>query len=371
MKSALVVGGTGPSGPHLVAGLLDRGFEVEIFHTGRHEIDEMPDVRHRHGDPFSADDIASAFEGLNADVVIATYGRVRLIAEAAAGECRQFISVGGTPVYKGFVPPDVNHPRGLQALFREDAELVPPEGIEGALYGAGAVRRTEDAVFDLGKSGAFGASVFRYPSIYGPRNPHAWEWSSVKRILDGRTFMVVPDGGLAVHSRLSSWNAAESILLAVDHPGKAAGRAFNCADDDQFSRAQWHEMIIEHMGGQVEMVSVPGDIPSPGWGLVVFKYDCSPHVIPDTTSIRTLLGYVDAVPARQGLAKTVDWLVANQNDSVSWTVLDPFDYEAEDTFIEAWMNARDAIAESAERYVKLPAMPLPQTATGKGPEAST
>ena len=55
MVKALVVGGTGPTGPHVVNGLLDRGFEVSILHTGAHESPEIPaQVEHIHTDPLIA-----------------------------------------------------------------------------------------------------------------------------------------------------------------------------------------------------------------------------------------------------------------------------------------------------------------------------
>ena len=55
MKTALVIGGTGPTGPYVVNGLLDRGFQVTILHTGRHETDLIgPEVEHIHTDPFNA-----------------------------------------------------------------------------------------------------------------------------------------------------------------------------------------------------------------------------------------------------------------------------------------------------------------------------
>ena len=44
-SSALVVGGTGPTGPHILDGLLERGFDVTIFHRGTHEPPDLPDVR--------------------------------------------------------------------------------------------------------------------------------------------------------------------------------------------------------------------------------------------------------------------------------------------------------------------------------------
>ena len=52
MMRALVVGGTGPTGPFLVCGLLHRGYHVTMLHRGTHEIPEIPpEVEHLHADP--------------------------------------------------------------------------------------------------------------------------------------------------------------------------------------------------------------------------------------------------------------------------------------------------------------------------------
>ena len=45
---ALVIGGTGPSGPYIVNGLLDRGYEVTILHGGQHEVEFAQPVEHIH-----------------------------------------------------------------------------------------------------------------------------------------------------------------------------------------------------------------------------------------------------------------------------------------------------------------------------------
>ncbi|MCP3976932.1 MAG: epimerase [bacterium] len=363
MKQALVVGGSGPSGPYLLSGLQERGYDVTMFHTGRHEPDGLPEVRHVHGDPYQPDSIAETLGDAEYDVAVATYGRVRHIAAHMAGKTGQFISVSGTPIYKGFITPSVLEPADLPIGVNEGFELVPPDGIPGETYGSAAIRRTEDAVFGLGADGAFAATTFRYPSIYGPRNPHSWEWSAVRRVLDGREFMVLPDGGLPVHSRLSAWNAAHSVLLAIDHSEAAAGEAFNCADDDQFSLAQWCAMAATAAGGELDVVSVPGDIPSPGWATMVFHYSSSRHVVIDTSKIRRLLHYTDAKPARQGLVETVEWQIAHQDQPEWWSVLDPFDYEAEDAFVTAWRTATEALEPHTTRWQDL-SMPLPQTASG-------
>lgn len=47
-QKALVIGGTGPSGPDVVHGLLNRGFDTTIFHAGTHEVPLPGEVRHIH-----------------------------------------------------------------------------------------------------------------------------------------------------------------------------------------------------------------------------------------------------------------------------------------------------------------------------------
>ncbi len=128
MKRALVVGGTGPSGPFLVNGLRDRGYTVAIFHRGTHEIPEIPnDVEHIHGDPHFRETIDSALNRRDFDVVIATYGRIRILAEALTGRTGQFIAIGGVPAYRGYFNPSVNFPPGLPIPVPETAPTVQEE----------------------------------------------------------------------------------------------------------------------------------------------------------------------------------------------------------------------------------------------------
>ena len=98
---------------------------------------------------------------------------------------------------------------------------------------------------------------------------------------------------------------------------------------------------------------------------MVFHYSSSPHVVIDTTKIRSLLGYQDAKPAREGLAETVAWQIAHRDEPEWWSVLDPFDYEAEDAFVAAWRGVIEEIQPYTERWESL-SMPLPQTASGSG-----
>jgi nucleoside-diphosphate-sugar epimerase len=368
MRTALVIGGTGPTGPHLVDGLLARGLDVTVFHTGRHELDLVAGVPHIHGDPFSAEGITEALAGRSWDVVVATYGRVRLIAQELAGRCNQLLVVGGVPVYKGYTYPDEMRPAGMRVPATEEHPLVDPDGPSRGAYSVAAIRRTEDEVFALAEGGAFRATYFRYPTLYGPRNPHPWEWSIVKRVVDGRGWMFVPDDGRSLHARCGARNAAHAILLAVDHPEEAANQAFNVADSEQLSMRGWAETVAQTLGADGFAVrSFPGDIPSPGWALVAFRYQLTPHCVVDLAKLRTRLGYDDALPVREGLAETATWLAEHAHEMDGHPgVTDPFDYAAEDHLLAVWEQCRRRLAEAAAPFGETVGhFRTPQTAKGK------
>ena len=90
----LVIGGTGPTGPYIVNGLVERGHDVTIFHTGRHEVDSLPPesvVPHIHGDPFDLDSTSACLDGQTFDVVLLAgngepIGRSQMYSSKAAME---------------------------------------------------------------------------------------------------------------------------------------------------------------------------------------------------------------------------------------------------------------------------------------------
>jgi len=366
--TALVVGGTGPTGPPLVDGLLARGYEVTLFHTGRHELPDGPDIPHLHGDPFDGDSIAATLGERRFDVVVATYGRVRLLAEHLAARCGHFLVVGGTPVYDGYVNPNDRHPTGMDLPVREDRHpLVSPDDRRTSGYRTAPIRRTEDAVFALGAQGAFDATYLRYPTIYGPRNPHAWEWTVVRRVLDGRPWMILSDDGRGIHSRAGARNAAHAILCAVDHREAAAGKAYNVADDDLVSIRQWAEVVAEYAGGGLAFRSLPGELPSPGWAVIAFGYQGTPSCVLDTTRLREDLGYRDVQPLRDGLRETVEWMLGHREQMDANPVfVDPFDYAAEDRLMAAYDRCLAELAPLTAPFGEdgLKKMPTPQTAKG-------
>lgn len=340
MKRALVIGGTGPTGPFIVKGLYQRGYRVAILHTGRHEVPENPpELEHIHADPFAQDTLPGALGEREFELCIATYGRLRAIAEHLVGRTERFISVGGGPAYRGYMNPGLLQPPGLPVPTGEAAELVREEAEDSKGW---RIARTEEAVFAAHP----GATHFRYPYVYGPYQPMPREWCIVRRILDGRRQIILPDGGLALHSFGYAENLAHAVLLALDRPQPAAGQIYNCADEETPTLRQVVEIIAESLDHRFEIVSLPAEFAIPARPLVGQLENT--HRLFDLTKIRSELGYRDVVPACQALARTARWLVENPPEAggMEEVVLqDPFDYAAEDALIANWKAALAALPE--------------------------
>lgn len=337
--TALVIGGTGPTGPFIVNGLLARGFTTTILHTGRHELDEIPpEVEHVHTSPHDPDALRDALGDRTFDVVIATYGRLRAIAELLAGRCGQFVSIGGAPAYRGFMDPDRWDPPGFPVPTTEGAP-ESDEDDDGKSY---RVARTERLVFAAIPT----ATHFRYPMVYGPRQPAPREWCIIRRVIDRRPFIVVADGGLTLLTSGYVENLAHAVLCAVDRPDAARGHVFNAADEECLTIAQIIDIVGDALGHRPEIVSMPWELAVPARPLV--QQSRPTHRVLDVAALRDRLGYRDVVPAREAFARTAHWFAANPpaTGGIEEQILeDPFDYAAEDTLVAAWRRALASMPE--------------------------
>ena len=337
---ALIVGGTGPTGPFMVNGLRARGYRVTILHSGAHERPEIPDdVEHVHTDPYDEAKLAAALGGRTFDACIATYGRLRAIAKLLEGRVGRFVSIGGAPAYRGFMNPELLDPPGFPVPTAEDAPLVsePAEDEKGF-----RIVRTEQAVFAHHPT----ATHFRYPYVYGPYQSMPRDWLVVRRIRDGRPHIVLPDGGLTLHHQGFTENLAHAVLLAFDALDAAAGQIYNCADEEALTLRQVTEIMARALGRRIEIVSMPWELATPARPLV--GQPLTTHRVYDLTKLKRDLGYRDVVPAREAYAITARWLDANPPEpgGMAETVLqDPFDYAAEDRLVEAWRKTLAAMPE--------------------------
>jgi nucleoside-diphosphate-sugar epimerase len=352
---ALVIGGTGPTGPHILGGLVERGFDVTLLHRGVHEPPGLPEVPHIHADPHFAETLKEALEALEFDLVLGMYGRVRTIAEVFEGRCDQLVAIGGVPVYLGCVDPAENRPYGMRVLAREDGPMA--DRVPNVPKFAELILRAERAVLDPAHS--YKSAVVRYSGIYGPRNVLPWEWSIVKRVQDGRPRMIIPDEGLGIISRCAARNAAEVVLKIVDNPDVSNRQAYNCADDDQFTFRQWAETVLDILGAEMNLVSMPSEIarsalaelPPPG---------ARAHILVDNNKAKHELGYREVVPARAALEEAVQWLVANPVTPEAYPMYAAkFDYDMEDQLIRSYEAAKQWIFEQVSDEAPELSHPMP------------
>lgn len=240
---ALIIGGTGPTGPHLVNGLVERGHDVTMMHRGTHDSPLIPDsVERLIGDPHDA-------------------------------------------------------------------------------------------------------TMFRYPVVYGPGQLGASVWSVMQRALDGRPHIVLPDAGMAVVTRGYARNVAHAVLLAVDRPEAAAGRIYNCGDEQQFTLAQFVGLICEAMDHTMEVVGVPAEVAYSTLDLLPLQ-SAPVHQMLDLHAIRTDLGYRDLVPAIEAIPEVVGWYLENRPPSTGSTAerAAAFNYAAEDEQVAIASDARRRLA---------------------------
>ncbi len=336
----LVIGGTGPSGPLIVNGLVDRGHRVTILHTGRHEVDTLPPqsvVPHIHADPFDETSFRDGLGDRTFDVVFAMYGRLRMTTEVLAGRTPRLFSIGGVPVYRGFANAADCVPAGMRIPSRESDAGVGDEAAEKIRE----IWASEQMVFERHPE----ATHFRYPYIYGPNQVIPREWPIVRRALDRRPHLIVPDGGLTLFSAAFVENAAHAVLMAVDQIDRSAGRSYNVADDYQFSVAQVAEIVMDVVGHRMELVSLPDGSAKSALGIL--QNDTSHHRVVDTSLIRDELGYRDLVDPEVALRRTIAWQIEHlaPNPAEAENLIeDPFDYAAEDCLVEL---QRRFVAEAA------------------------
>src|SRR6266700_3349218 len=141
-----------------------------------------------------------------------------------------------------------------------------------------------------------GATILRFPMIYGPNNARPHEWPVIRRVRDRRPHMIIPDGGLQVHTRCAARNAAAFALAAVDRPAAAAGQVYNCGDPASWPLRQWIETIVSLLGAELDLVAIPGEIAvEAATTLLPLANTTAPHCILSTAKAEQQLGYQPVV----------------------------------------------------------------------------
>ena len=157
----------------------------------------------------------------------------------------------------------------------------------------------------------------------------------MKRVLDGRRYVILPDNGLTITTRCAARKAAQFVLRAVDHPKSAAGAVFNVADHQQFTLRQWTQLASTCAGRELEVVSLPFESPARPDDRSPFPHDDSS--LYSTDKARKLLDYRDVIGSREALGEEVAWYIDHPpDDDVVARMKDRFAYE--DALLARWSD---------------------------------
>lgn len=362
-KTVLVIGGTGPTGPYIVNGLIDRGYEVTILHSGMHEVEFKEQIEHIHTDPHFRETLEPALGQRNWDVVVFAYGRLRVAVEVFKHRTERMLAVGGATGSTAGAD-DARWGRlGRPANLREDNALMESDAVRNKF--GWRMAEAEQALFAAHRAGYFQATYIAYPLVYGPRQPGPHDWCVVRRALDKRSRFILVDGGVRIDSRAFAENAAHGMLLAIDQPEVSSGQKYFIADENIYTMRQRIEAIAACMGHQFEFVDIPFEFAAPAH---VYWRGYRESRIRDTSKARIELGYRDKVSPDDALAQTVEWLLANRpapDSEAERQIGDPFDYAWEDEVMARWEALRASLPSDGTRLLPRAHMYRHPTAPGQ------
>jgi nucleoside-diphosphate-sugar epimerase len=333
----LVIGGTsGFIGTGVVRRLAGLGHDVTVFHRGETNADLPAGVREILGDRQQLSDFSSEFKEFRPRVVIDNYLRYEQEALDLVGVFRgiseRIVAISSQDVYRNF---------GL-VLGREDTEPnALPIGEDGMLRSIlypyrGIVADEDDPKYNYDKipvekvildDAEIAGTVLRLPATYGPGDKQHRLFEYLKRMDDGREFVLLGDAEADwrwTHGYVD--NVADAIVLAATDE-RAKGRTYNVGEPDALSREKFVEAIGRAAGWNGKIITLPqSDLPEHLQSPVIFEHDMTV----DTGRIRTELGYKEAVPRETALRETVEWERANPPGEIDQAY---FNYATEDAAI--------------------------------------
>ena len=304
---ALVTGGAGFIGSHLVEALVARGLRVRVlddFSTGRRE---------------NLEAAAGAVELIEGDIRDSS-----LVAEAMDGAEYVFHQAAVPSVVRSVREPRLSHSVAVDGTLNvlEAARLSRPRRVlyasSSSAYGDTptlpkvesmtpqplspyAAAKLSAEYYCAVYARVFGvpAVALRYFNVFGPRQDPASPYTGVisvfiRELLQGRAPSIDGDGEQTRDFTYVS-DAVAANLLAAEREA-AVGEVLNVARGQRTSINRLLGLLCEITGAEVEPRHGPpreGDVR---------------HSQADITKARRLLGYEPQVPLREGLERTVAWM---------------------------------------------------------------
>jgi nucleoside-diphosphate-sugar epimerase len=276
---AMVLGGTGLTGPHTVRRLAELGHDVRVFHRSEPPAALSPDV------------VVHMWAMTEADA--------RAFLDRFRGRAGRAVVISSGDVYRAYGrltgkepgPPD---PSPLD----EDAPLRESRHPYGTDYDKVLVEQVCRSQSEMP------VTVLRFPAVYGPNDSHHRFGRWLGPMLAGAA-------ELKYQADLAGWrwthgyseDLAEAVVLAATDP-RAAGRVYNVGESETPTWAERLAGLAAAAQWRGRIVPVPAEeLPAEQR----FALDTSQDLVMDTRRIREELGYRETVEREDGYRRTAAW----------------------------------------------------------------
>jgi nucleoside-diphosphate-sugar epimerase len=334
-----VLGGSGQIGRAVCSRLAADGWEVTAASRGGRPA--PPDVRGVELDRREGGALARAV-GDGVDVLIDVIAFTAAHAEqvnALVGRVGSVVAISSASVYADEQGRTLDEATGVDSF--PELPVPIPESQRTVDPGEGSYSTRKVAIEQALLDGPLPATIIRPCAIHGPGTGLPREWHFVKRALDRRRFVLLPDRGDSYFHTTSVANLAELIALAAGRPGD---RVLNCGDPDPPSLLAIERAIAAVLDHEwMEIL-----LPQPGYTLPAFDTPWSgprPFLVGMSRAEQDL-GYRPVVRYAEAVDDTVAWLL-EATRARDWRQVFPdavqymaksFDYAAEDAFVAALPN---------------------------------
>jgi len=335
----LLIGGTGFMGPSTAFHLQKSGHEVTVFHRGKTAAPQG--TREIVGDSHQLIDYRTEFERGGFDVVvdfILSSGRqAKELTRTFRGITQRIVAISSMDVYRAMGLIQRTEAGPLQELpLTEDSELRTQQNT----YSADAMKRVKeiypwaDDQYDkvpveqmVLQDCDLYATVLRLPMVYGPGDPLHRFHAVLKRIDDGRNYIIFSADLAAFRSpRGFVDNVGAAIALAATSE-KAAGRVYNICEEESFSELEWSKKIAAAVGWKGGFIVVPHD-QAPKH--LRQSGNMAQHLAASSERIRKELGYREPISTDEAIRRTIEWEREHQPAA---PLSMPFNYTEEDAAI--------------------------------------
>jgi nucleoside-diphosphate-sugar epimerase len=330
----LVIGGSGFIGPFTIRRLQQAGHDITVFHRGK---TACPDgVQQIIGDRNHLDEFRDVFARHRFDMVIdfllVSERQARQFMATFAGITQRTVVLSSMDAYRAWGVLYGTEPGGLEPLpIQEDSALrtVPFFSSEAAKQ-AHEVLEWVDAEYDkvptervVLSNPDLPCTVLRLPMVYGPGDYIHRFYPFLKRMDDGRPFILFAGDVAAMRSpRGYVEDVANGIALAATLD-RAAGRVYNICEAECCSELEWARKIATATGWKGEFIQLPRE-KTPAH--LVWPFNTAQHMVVSSERIRRELGYREVTQPEEAFRSTILWERAHPPQNAEAA----FNYQAED-----------------------------------------